>query len=63
MKKIDSVNNFRVLQWAALQDKRKRDNARAFIAEGYHIVREASRSGYLQEVITTENREFPGVPT
>ena len=63
MKKIESVNNFRVTQWVKLKDKVKRDSAGEFIAEGYHLVSEAYKTGYLKEVITTENKEFNDVPT
>lgn len=63
MKRIDSVNNFRVTQWAKLKDKSRRDGQKEFIAEGYHLVEEAYKTGYLKEVITTENREFSDVPT
>ena len=63
MKRIESVDNFRVTQWVKLKDKMKRDNAKEFLAEGYHVVAEAYRSGYLKEVLTTENKEFHDVPT
>ena len=63
MKKIDSVNNFRVTQWLKLNDKLKRDGLKEFMAEGYHVVNEAYKTGCLKEVITTENREFQDVPT
>ena len=38
MKRIDSVDNFRVIQWVKLKDKIKRDSTREFVAEGYHVV-------------------------
>ena len=63
MKRIDSVDNFRVIQWVKLKDKLKRDSTREFVAEGYHVVMEAYKAGYLKEVITTENKEFYDIPT
>ena len=63
MKKIESVNNFRVIQWVKLKDKINRDSTKEFIAEGYHVVTEAYKSGNLIEVITTENKEFHDIPT
>ena len=63
MKKIDSVNNFRVTQWIKLKDKIKRDSQKEFIVEGFHVVMEAYKCGYLKEVITTENKEFHEIPT
>ena len=51
---INSVNNFRVLQWSKLKNKAYRDKQNLFIVEGYHLVQEAHKAGCLQELITTE---------
>ncbi|MCL2605220.1 MAG: RNA methyltransferase [Defluviitaleaceae bacterium] len=57
---INSVNNFRVKQWEKLKHKTHRDKQKQFIAEGYHLVSEASKAGCLSELITLEkNAPFP----
>lgn len=53
---INSVNNFRVLQWAKLKDKKHRDNQKLFVVEGYHLILEAYKTGYLKELITTDTQ-------
>ncbi|MCL2571985.1 MAG: RNA methyltransferase [Defluviitaleaceae bacterium] len=60
---INSTNNFRVLQWAKLKDKTHRTAQKLFIVEGYHLVLEASRTGALKEVITTETSKTFDMPT
>jgi len=52
---INSLNNFRVLQWHKLKDKAHRNKQRLFMAEGYHLVSAADKAGFLKEVITTES--------
>jgi len=54
MSVINSLNNFRVLQWTKLKDKKHRDSQKLFIVEGYHLVLEAHKTGYLKELITTD---------
>ena len=51
---INSLNNFRVLQWHKLKNKAHRDRQKLFIAEGYHLVLEAYKTKHLKELITTE---------
>ena len=51
---INSLSNFRVLQWAKLKDKNHRDKQKLFIVESYHLVLEAYKANCLAEVITTE---------
>ena len=63
MKEINSVNNFYVKQWLKLKDKDNRYIEGKFIVEGYHSVLEASKTGYLEEVITTEDKKEFNVPT
>ena len=63
MKKIDSVTNFRVLQWVKLKDKDYRNSKKMFIVEGYHTVTEAYKTNCLKEVITTEDKCELDVPT
>ena len=56
---INSLNNFRVLQWYKLKDKNHRDKQKLFIAEGYHLVSEAYKANCIKEVVTTEkNNSF-----
>ena len=52
---INSLNNFRVLQWAKLKDKAHRNKQKLFIVEGYHLALEAYKANHLTELITTEN--------
>ena len=59
MKKINSINNFRVLQWLKLKDRDNRNSQKLFVVEGYHLVLEAYKTNNLKEIITTEdNCEF-----
>ena len=60
---INSVTNFRVLQWSKLKNRVERDMKRLFIVEGYHLVREAQKANCLREVITTEKSADFGVPS
>jgi len=60
---INSINNFRVLQWCKLKEKVYRDKHKLFIAEGYHLVAEAYKTNYLNEIITTESKKSFDVPT
>jgi TrmH family RNA methyltransferase len=60
---INSLNNFRVLQWYKLKDKKHRNAQKLFIAEGYHSVCEAFKTGFLKEVITTEKESRFDVAT
>jgi len=56
---INSLNNFRVLQWNKLKNKAYRDKQNLFIIEGYHLVQEAYKADCLKELITTEkNNSF-----
>ena len=59
MSVINSLNNFRVLQWHKLKNKSQRDKQKLFIAEGYHLVAEAYKTNCLKEIISTEkNNSF-----
>ena len=60
---INSQNNFKVLQWYKLKNKAQRDKQNLFIAEGFHLVAEAYKTGHLQEVISTEKNTAFDVPT
>jgi TrmH family RNA methyltransferase len=60
---INSVNNFRVLQWGKLKNKNHRDRQGLFIAEGYHLVLEAYKAQCLKELITLEKDAPFAVPT
>jgi len=60
---INSVNNFRVVQWGKLKNKAYRDKQNLFIVEGYHLVQEAYRADCLKELITTEKHSGFDVAT
>ena len=63
MNEINSTTNFRVLQWIKLKDKDNRKEKKMFLVEGYHTVEEAYKTGYLKEVITTDDKCEFDVPT
>jgi len=54
MPAINSVNNFKVLQWSKLQHKAYRDKQKLFIVEGYNSVKEAFEAGCLKEIVSTD---------
>ena len=60
---INSLNNFRVLKWHKLKNKTHRDKQNLFIAEGYHLVSEAHKTGHLKELITTDKSSSFDVET
>ena len=60
---INSLNNFRVLQWSKLKNKMYRDKQNLFIVEGYHLVQEAYKANCLRELITTEKNSSFDVET
>ncbi|MEE3343395.1 MAG: RNA methyltransferase [Bacilli bacterium] len=63
MKEINSINNFRVVQWLKLKDKNNRNSQKLFMVEGYNLIQEAYKTNSLKEIITTEdNCEFD-IPT
>lgn len=55
---IESVNNERVKYWTKLNEKKFQDEENLFLVEGEHQVEEASKLGYLKEVIVLEGREY-----
>lgn len=55
---IESVNNERVKAWTKLNDKKYRSESGKFLVEGEHLVEEALKSGYLEEVIVLEGCDF-----
>jgi TrmH family RNA methyltransferase len=59
---INSVNNFRVLQWIKFKNKTHRDKNKLFIAEGYHSVLEANKTECLEVLISTEKHVPFDVP-
>jgi len=63
MSVINSVNNFRVLQWGKLKNKIHRDKQNLFIVEGYHLVLEAHKANCLKEIISTEKNNSFDVPS
>jgi len=60
---INSINNFKVLQWIKLKNKINRDKQRLFLVEGFHLVDEANKSNYLKEIITLEKNTPFSVPS
>ena len=57
---IESVNNERIKRIAKLNDKKFQDIENKFIVEGKHLVEEALKLGYLEEIflIKDENIDF-----
>ena len=60
---INSLNNFRVLQWLKLKDRQRRNSQKLFVAEGWHLVSEAYKTRFLNEIITTEKSVEFDAPT
>lgn len=61
MKKVvtlTSVNNDKVKYFLSLTDKKIRNKEHKFLIEGYHLVEEASKTPFLEAVITTDEANF-----
>ena len=52
-----SVNNPKIKLLKQLKQKKYRDEYNLFLVEGYHLVEEAYKSGFLKEVFITEDIE------
>ena len=59
MNTITSLDNAKVKKYCKLQKKKYRDEYQEFIVEGMHLVQEAYRTGYLDEIILLENEPVP----
>ena len=55
---LTSVNNERVKYFLSLTDKKTRNKEQKFIIEGYHLVEEASKTPFLEGIITTDEKNF-----
>ncbi len=53
-----SLDNPKIKQLKKLQTKKYREKTNLFLIEGEHLVLEAYKSGYLQELILLENETF-----
>jgi len=56
MNEINSLTNGKVVFWSKLKQKKYQDEL--FIIEGEHLILEALNSGYLKEIITTDNKIY-----
>lgn len=54
---IESINNERVKYWTKLNEKKYQDQEGKFLVEGGHLVEEAFKAGYLEEVIVLSGSE------
>lgn len=52
MEKIESLQNSRVKQWAALHKKKERDLTGQFLVEGEHLTQEAIHTGAAETILT-----------
>lgn len=48
---ITSINNNKVKEWKKLNKKKERDKRGLFLIEGEHLILEAYKKGYLEELI------------
>ena len=56
--KITSINNPKVTYWTKLKMKKYRDEKHLFIVESENLVNEALKKGIVNEIITTEDKEY-----
>ena len=56
--KITSINNPKVTYWTKLKMKKYRDEEHLFIVESENLVNEALKKGIVNEIITTEDKEY-----
>ena len=55
---LTSVNNEKVKYFLSLTDKKTRNKEQKFLIEGYHLVEEASKTPFLEGIITTDEKNF-----
>ncbi len=53
-----SINNPKIKEFAKLKQKKYRDKQGLFLVEGAHLVKEAYESGFLEELLILEDKEF-----
>ena len=53
-----SINNPKIKELAKLKQKNYRDKQGLFLVEGAHLVKEAYESGFLEELLILEDKEF-----
>ena len=56
---ITSINNEHIKDIIKLKDKKYRDNTDTFLVEGRHLVLEAYKKGYIEELILEQDELFP----
>ncbi|MCI2155331.1 MAG: RNA methyltransferase [Solobacterium sp.] len=62
MEKIESLQNARIKEWAALHEKKERDRSGKFLVEGEHLIEEAISAGIAECVISDlEETPFPDI--
>ncbi len=54
--KISSPNNETMKSFFNLRDKKTRNKEQKFLIEGYHLIEEASKTNYLECVITSDEK-------
>ncbi len=59
MKYIHSSKNPRVKNWKKLHMRKMREKTGTFLVEGFHLVEEALKAGYVLELIVAENVDLP----
>lgn len=59
-----SIHNERVKRWQKLGNRKYREKNRLYLVEGLHLVLEACKKGYIEELILEQNEVVPlDVPT
>ena len=53
-----SINNPKIKELVKLKQKKYRDKQGLFLVEGAHLVKEAYESGFLEELLILEDKEF-----
>ena len=56
---ITSINNEHIKEIMKLKDKKYRDSTNTFLIEGRHLVLEAYKKGYIEELILEQDELFP----
>ncbi len=56
--RLTSVNNDKVKYFLSLLDKKVRNKEKKYLIEGYHLVEEASKTPFLEAIITTDEENF-----
>jgi RNA methyltransferase, TrmH family len=59
LKHITSAQNPQVKEWKKLLTKKERDKTGLFLVEGFHLVEEALRSNFIEQLIVLEQTELP----